>query len=100
MIKKLGITLIFFIICLPSLVYSEYRVFQYSIKNKITSAIDQPNSNIVLSTLNPVSYLAYNGGGSLMTVDLLRTWICPGHTGNKKDICPSPYDKIVERLIE
>ena len=80
------------------MVQAEYRVFQYSIKSRINNSADQPNARIVLSTLNPISYLAYHGGGSLISADLLRTWMCPGHTGNKIAFCPSPYEKVVERL--
>ena len=89
-----------FIFIFTRLAFAEYRVYQYTVKNKIRSSVDQPNSNLILSTLNPVSYLAYNGGSSLINIDLLRTWICPGHTGNRKDFCKSPYDKIIERAIQ
>jgi hypothetical protein len=82
--------LLTFILIVP-IAQAEYRVFQYIVKNKITSAKDQPNSNMVISTLNPVSYLAYHGGASLINVDLMRTWICPGHTGNSVKVCQSPY---------
>lgn len=76
-------------------VSAEYRVYQYLIKNKITTASDQPLGVLKLSTLDPVSYLAYHGGRSLISIDLLRTWICPGNT-SKKVICPSPYTEIEE----
>lgn len=78
---------------------AEYRVYQYVMKNKITSSVDQRNSHVVTSTLNPVSYLAYNGGSSLISIDLLRTWMCPGHTGYKKDICKNPYGTIPEEFL-
>lgn len=82
--------LLIFIFLVP-ITHAEYRVFQYIVKNKITSAKDQPNSHMVTSTLNPVSYIAYHGGSSLINIDLMRTWICPGHTGRRLEICKSPY---------
>lgn len=94
------ILVLFISLMISQLCFCEYRVYQYSVKNKINTSKDQPNAKFLLSTLNPVSYLAYNGGSTLITVDLLRTWICPGHTGNRIDFCPSPYDKVLERLLE
>lgn len=73
---------------------AEYRVYQYIVKNKVVSANDQPQSTVIISSLNPQSYIAYNGGSQLISVDLLRTWVCPGYTGKKKPICPSPYEQI------
>ena len=76
---------------------AEYRVYQYVVSNRVEIA-DQPKSSVVLSTMDPVSYQAYNGGSSIVAVDLLRTWICPGHTG-KKDICPSPYSQLPAEFL-
>lgn len=61
---------------------------------------DSPNGHLVTSTLDPVSYIAYNGGQELLAVDLLRTWICPGYTGGAKQTCKSPYEKIPAGVIE
>lgn len=75
-------------------VFAEYRVYQYIVKNKIQFN-DSPKSHMVTSTLDPVTYVSYNGGKSIITVNLLRTWLCPGHTA-RKDICKSPYQKILD----
>lgn len=93
--KKILTTIL---LLMSSTCFSEYRVYQYSLTNKISTAKDQPNFQVVLSTLDPVSYIAYNGGSQLVEVDLLRTWICPGHTGQGKDICDNPYGKLPEGL--
>lgn len=71
---------------------AEYRVYQYSVSNKITFFGERLNQ-IVSSTLNPRAYVAYHGGAGMISVDLLRTWICPGNT-RKKKICPSPYGQL------
>lgn len=97
MIKKLTFI---FIGLISATAFAEYRVYQYVIKNNISTAQDQPNSHMVTSTLNPVAYQAYYGGMRNLTIDLLRTWICPGHTGHQKKLCPSPYDTIIERTIQ
>jgi hypothetical protein len=79
---------------------AEYRVYQYLMKNKIKSSSDQQNAHIRISTLDPVSFIAYNGGNSLIDVDMLRTWMCPGYTGHGKEICKSPYGKVPKGLLQ
>lgn len=71
---------------------AEYRVYQYVVKNKI-AVIDSPKSHLVTSTLDPVSYLSYHGGQSILSVDLLRTWMCPGNT-SFQEICSGPYEEL------
>lgn len=88
---------LFFFTCYSYLCFSEYRVYQYHLKNKIKTANDAPNGYYILSTLNPVSYIAYHGGSKIVNVSLLRTWICPGFTGKGRNYCPSPYDQITEK---
>ncbi len=89
--------LLLYFILIPATSFAEYRVYQYTVQNLVSNAADAPKANIVVSTLDPVAYVAYNGGSRLVQVDLLRTWICPGHTGNAKNICPSPYAQIVSQ---
>lgn len=74
--------------------FSEYRVYQYALKN----TVNQSATNIIISTLNPRAYLAYNGIEGIK-IDLLRTWICPGFTGHKKEICDSPYKSLMNKEI-
>lgn len=73
---------------------SEYRVYQYALKNTVSMNA----TNIIISTLNPRAYLAYNGIEGI-NIDLLRTWICPGYTGQRKEICPSPYKSLMDKEI-
>ena len=47
---------------------------------------------LVTSTLDPVSYLSYHGGNSSLRVDLLRSWMCKGHTGNQQAPCNGPEE--------
>lgn len=79
--------------------HAEYRVYQYIIKNKIQLK-DSPNGHLVTSTLDPISYIAYNGGHGLLSADLLRTWICPGYTGSGKKTCESPYGKVPAGVLQ
>ena len=53
---------------------------------------------IVTSTLNPVSYVAYNGGSSSIKVDLLKSWRCLGDTSQFKNLCRSPSSQLAEEL--
>ena len=74
-------------------VSAEYRAYQYVVQDKI----QDPNiveRGLIVSTLDPVSYLAYNGGADMINVELIRTWKCPGDT-SLKNICSSPYKKLL-----
>lgn len=72
-------------------VQAEYRAFQYFIKSKTFT-------NTRVSTLNPVAFRAYHGGPQEIEINLLKTWMCPGYTGNFKAICPSPEKQLIEEL--
>ena len=72
---------------------AEYRTYQYLIKTKDPfAAATKANAQYIVSTLNPQMFKSYHGG-NFVTVDLLRTWICPGYTGARRSVCPHPYDK-------
>lgn len=74
---------------------AEYRVYQYLIKNINPSTPDElspkadKEAQIVTSTLDPISYRAYHGGGSTISVSLLKSWMCYGYTGKSTHYCPS-----------
>lgn len=78
---------------------AEYRVYQYVVKNLVKTANDQAPSHIQISSLDPQAFIAYNGGSRLVALDLLRTWVCPGHTGHKQAYCPSPYAKLTKEML-
>ena len=92
--RILGILLI-----LPFGLLAEYRVYQYSVKLK-SSPPNDPISYKKISTLDPVSFIAYNGGNSTIKVDLMRTWMCLGNTANKKKICPPPSSVVLNELAK
>lgn len=71
--------------------HAEYRVYQYYVKSKLRMPTDQ-NGYLVTSTLDPVSYISYHGGNTSLKVDLLRSWMCVGHTGNKRELCQGPEE--------
>lgn len=75
--------------------WAEYRVYQYLVRNTVKTP-DTKDAHMITSSLDPMSFKAYHGGGRLVQVDLLRTWICPGYTGERAQYCPSPYDKLLE----
>ncbi len=73
--------------------FAEYRAFQYLVKSHDPYAVTTgAKAQYIVSTLNPQMYKSYHGG-SMITVDLLRTWICPGYTGRRMAVCDHPYDK-------
>jgi len=74
-----------------SFTQAEYRVFQYYVKSRLKLPTDQ-RGYLVTSTLDPVSYLSYHGGSSSIKVDLLRSWMCKGHTGYQKEPCLGPEE--------
>lgn len=72
---------------------AEYRAYQYIVKNNDPYAVaTKAEAQYIVSTLNPQMYKSYHGG-PFVTVDLLRTWICPGYTGKRQKVCDHPYDK-------
>lgn len=91
--KILGFTLLF----LSFQSAAEYRVYQYYVSSRLKMPEDQ-RPYLVTSTLDPTSYIAYNGGQKSIKLDLLRTWSCPGHTGNKQPICPAPSEILEEQI--
>ncbi len=71
---------------------AEYRAYQYIVKSNDPYAVaTRSNSQYIVSTLNPQMFQSYHGG-SRVSVDLMRTWICPGYTGKHKPVCNHPYD--------
>lgn len=73
--------------------HAEYRAYQYLVKTRDPYATaTKADARYIVSTLNPQNYQRYNGG-SFISVDLLRTWICPGYTGRGTEPCDHPYDK-------
>ena len=81
----------------PLIGHSEYRVYQYYVKPKYNLPQDL-GPYLVTSTLDPVSYVSYHGGNSSIEVNLLRTWMCKGYTGNKK-YCRAPLELQVESTL-
>ena len=79
---------------LPLTLMAEYRAYQYIIKSKKYSESDEhkTSSKVINSTLNPVSFIAYNGGNEVIEIDLVNSWMCPGNTSKKKICNPLPQD--------
>ncbi|MGK0367670.1 MAG: hypothetical protein ACI9QD_000808 [Thermoproteota archaeon] len=92
---KTVILLITVVIC--SSVHAEYRVYQYIVKNLSPNLVDINKNHPIIrtSTLDPVTFVAYNGGKNSVHVDLLRTWKCNGNT-SKKEYCASPYSVLTK----
>ena len=72
---------------------AEYRAYQYLVKSNDPYAVaTRARAQYIVSTLNPQMYKSYHGG-EYVTIELLRTWICPGYTGKRQKICDHPYDQ-------
>lgn len=65
--------------------FAEYRVYQYYTHSKIQNLTNAPYE-IVTSTLDPKSYMAYHGGKESLELNLLRSWMCVGNT-SKQEVC-------------
>ncbi|MFZ8934862.1 MAG: hypothetical protein ACO20H_11960 [Bacteriovoracaceae bacterium] len=78
----------------PFHVFAEYRVYEYLVR-ATNEMVQDKGSYVVTSTLFPSAYLAYHGGSSIR-IDLLKSWLCPGHTGDFKKVCSSPYKAMIE----
>ena len=76
--------------------FAEYRAYQYLVKTNDPYAVaTRAQAQYLVSSLNPQMFKRYHGG-SHVSVDLLRTWICPGYTGKHLPVCAHPYDKTAE----
>lgn len=89
---KLGLILL---LLTPFSLLAEYRVYQYSIRTTIPQK-DDTDSYTVVSTLDPVSYRSYHGGSQSIQINLIRTWMCMGHTGHGQYLCDSPESQASE----
>lgn len=67
---------------------AEYRAYQYYVTSKYKTPYDT-GSYLVTSSLDPVSYISYNGGQDSISIELLKTWMCKGNTAHQ-EVCPSP----------
>ncbi len=87
------IRLLSLIFCLPFAAQAEYRVYQYMVMPKTKQfVVNDTGAKSQRSTLNPVSFLAYNGGAGAVDITLMRSWMCTGYTG-RKDYCPHPSER-------
>lgn len=75
-----------------SIAFAEVRVFQYLVLNNVSST-PEPSNQLMTTTLNPTAFVAYHGGEEVVSVDLLRTWMCYGNTSGQ-DLCPPPMSKL------
>ncbi len=92
--KKIFATLL--LIGLSQAAQAEYRAYQYIVKSQDPYAVaTKSNAQYIVSTLNPQMFKSYHGGNSV-SIDLMRTWICPGYTGSRKPVCDHPYDKAAQ----
>lgn len=66
---------------------AEYRVYQYM----VTDLLKADPSRILTTTHNPRTVYSYQLNRQRYQASLMRTWMCPGHTGGKKELCASPY---------
>jgi len=92
--KKIFATLL--LIGLSQAAQAEYRAYQYIVKSQDPYAVaTKSNAQYIVSTINPQMFKSYHGGNSV-SIDLMRTWICPGYTGSRKPVCDHPYDKAAQ----
>lgn len=90
--KKLMTTAILSLM-VTSAAVAEYRVYQYYVRAKEPLPQDK-DAYLVTSTLNPTSYVSYHGGNESIEVELLRSWMCKGHTGESQQFCDAPFDSV------
>lgn len=81
------------LLILSSTAMAEYRVYQYYVRAKAPMPQDK-DAYLVTSTLNPTSYVSYHGGNESIEIELLRSWMCKGHTGETQKYCSAPYESI------
>lgn len=85
----MSILIRFFLLALfitSSYCLGEYRAYEYLVE-------ENQKSRTMIVSHNPVSFKSYLQKPG-QNVTLLRTWICPGHTGRLQQICSSPYGDV------
>jgi hypothetical protein len=83
-----------------SLSRAEYRVYQYLLTEASQKNTElNKNSHTVVTTLDPQSYASYYPANK-NSLTMLRTWMCPGHTGKFKSLCASPYERAEKKWQE
>lgn len=93
-------SLVYSILLMTGTAHAEYRAYQYLVKTNDPYAVaTKAQSQYIVSTLNPQMYKSYHGG-SFVTIDLMRTWICPGYTGSRLPVCDHPYDKDDQKVVQ
>ncbi len=88
---------IFITILFSSNVFSEYRVYQYYAHSKIENLNNSPYE-VITSTLDAKSYIAYHGGRDSIELKLLRSWMCLGNT-SKQAACTISDGKELEPAV-
>ena len=78
---------------------AEYRVYQYYVRTKVANINPAP-ATLVTSTLDPISYAAYNGGSNSIEINLLRSWICLGNTSKRPPCTISEGRELSEGFSE
>lgn len=95
--RVLGRIFLFFLFIFPIFsLKGEYRAYQYHVSSKKERFFD-PRPHLIVSTLDPISYVAYHGGEESIKVELIRTWICRGHTG-EREVCRPPFESFLQRF--
>lgn len=79
-------------LCFPVGARCETRIYEYLIQGKSTLT-GQPSAKIVTTHMSPTSYLAYYGSREIQNIELIRTWACPGNTGQLRPPCLHPYEQ-------
>ncbi len=74
--------------------WGAYRVYRYLLEDKDVYFPAEVHPYIVLDVRDPLSFRAYHGGASAISIHLISSWTCEGYTGNSylgdNGFCPSP----------
>ena len=92
------ITLLLFSLTLVLPAFGEYRVYQYYVRSKVKNT-NPADAQVVTSTLDPISYAAYNGGKLSVEVNLLRSWVCVRNTSHK-EFCTISEGRELEGVVK
>jgi hypothetical protein len=89
---KLMLPIILLLLLITPKSDARYRAFKYLIVDAVTN-----EEHTVISSLEPRVFINYyEANRSFRNMTVLSTWMCWGHTGYFKPICPDPRDEEAE----
>jgi hypothetical protein len=93
-LRKYRSCLVIFIasLLLQTSAFSEYRAFLLKVTANTPFGGD-PVVYYIVSSLDSKHYTGFYGGKTVVQVEALNSWMCPGYTGHFRQVCADPLGR-------